>query len=1524
MRNNYYLYAAKISAALLLLIFVGTTHALNFTTLPPYLTETRGSPQVMINLSRDHQLFYKAYNEFSDLDGDGQPETTYLHSYSYYGYFDSQRCYLYDAANVRFNPSRKVNASDRYCGNSNEWSGNFLNWATMTRMDVVRRILYGGYRVVDNGPADSDSNITVLERAPLPTDAHSFAKYYGGTDIAKLTPFTVNELTFCNRTPGASDGSARYSHTNTNAPEIIIAEGNHALWNSNERWQCNWAEERGASNGNDPRVSGLNASSSNPSRNSKGLGTPSGGKKGTYIARVSVCDQSLSSDFTDDEKTRCKQYPSGNYKPTGLLHKYGERNEAAFGLLTGTWGKNISGGVVRKNVGTFTDEVSISTDGKFTSVKGLVYNINKIRIYGYDYNDGSYSGVDNCSYQLIGLVEGDCASWGNPIGEMLLEAIRYFAGKTPTAAFVPSPNDKDSAIGLTIASWEDPFRDSTTSLYGQKICRQVNVVNFNASVTSYDGDQWSSAATLPFPSGTSVDSLTNNIGTSEGIYSTAAKWFVGDNGSGTKDSLCTGKTISSLAGVQGICPEAPAYRGSYRMAGAALFSHINPIRTDIPIPTNNKRAFRINNYSVALATGTPRIQIPVPGSAGKFFIIQPAYRLSLGSGGAGTLVDFKTIQQTPSYGKYLIQWEDSEQGGDYDMDVWGTLEYQVVGQKIRISTYVGYDATVNPQGFGYVVSGAGPKDGVHFHSGILGFNFEDPTNISISPADNVNASGGCKNCYSKQAKTTAEYDLVGVADGVLRDPLWYSAKYGGFDRSVVNYSYTPGDALPTRAWDVKKTDGSRGSDGVPDNYFYAINPAELERSLADIFSTILKAGGSAPAAATSSQTTATNAVYVSTYSINPASSVADADASGQIFRYGISAGTLTTSALWEAGSKLTAQNWDTGRIILTSGSAGATAFRWDNLDASQKEALNRDAYGTTDALGSRRLEWLRGSSANETAAAASTGFRQRPTTKLGAVINSTPWLIGRPNAGYSAAEYGGGYLDFRTANASRNTLFVGANDGMLHAIDATTGNEQFAYVPRSVYPRLSALAAKDFSLNSSTNYATVDGSVMVADVKPTTSGNWRSYLFGVLGRGGQGIFALDVTAPSTAAENAAASIVKWEFTDAQDADLGNIVGRTLMRSNNEPAQVGYLANGRWGAIFGNGYNSDLNDGSAGTGKAVLFVFFANGPTGANRTWVRGTDYIKIDTGALGAGPNNGLSTPTPVDLDNDGKIDYVYAGDLKGNVWKFDLRDPSPANWRAALSSRPLYSAKTAGGTVQPITTAVYPIPHPQGGYQIFFGTGKSLEAVDYPMATPVTQSIYALWDRPGNNAELPAGRSRLVKQQFTDVDNLRTTVNINVAYSSKDGWYADLPQSSEMTIFNPSLLALDQVVVRSIFPESTTDGCRVESGAYTMVFNPITGNGVKRSIDINMDGFFNAADDPLPGKTLAPGATTTGFRDKNQFEFTRSSVDNSTAGGDPTRDPLCNNQLLTTSGDGTVKAMKIAGRCLAGRLGWREVTRNR
>ena len=339
----------------------------------PVTTLENVTPQVMLTMSRDHQYFYKAYNDYTDLDDDGEVDITYKHTFEYYGYFDPKKCYSYESVNPDPDGLAAYNAfvpkaftSDGYCDAvDGEWSGNFLNWASMTRMDIVRKITHGGLRRSDT-PTQ-----TVLERAHLPTDAHSFAKYYSGDDLPKLTPFTgiltdadhpgptgtdaakqAIGITICNTTrPGTTNNSHTVS-SETNPPQAG-RQGQFALWNAEEVFQCHWrtssgdSGERGGNtaasgNGNIPAQSGLDASALSPHRTTHGL--TFGGFGPEFNAYVEVCKPGRIDLASNAEN--CRQYPNGHYKPPATEIR---RNDTIhFGLLTGSYTKNISGGVLRR------------------------------------------------------------------------------------------------------------------------------------------------------------------------------------------------------------------------------------------------------------------------------------------------------------------------------------------------------------------------------------------------------------------------------------------------------------------------------------------------------------------------------------------------------------------------------------------------------------------------------------------------------------------------------------------------------------------------------------------------------------------------------------------------------------------------------------------------------------------------------------------------------------------------------------------------------------------------------------------------------------------------------------------------------------------------------------------------------------------------------------------------------------------------------------------------------------------------
>ena len=547
------------------------------------------------------------------------------------------------------------------------------------------------------------------------------------------------------------------------------------------------------------------------------------------------------------------------------------------------------------------------------------------------------------------------------------------------------------------------------------------------------------------------------------------------------------------------------------------------------------------------------------------------------------------------------------------------------------------------------------------------------------------------------------------------------------------------------------------------------------------------------------------------------------------------------SVAWEAGSLLPSA---TSRAILTYDGSGGVPFEWSSLSAGEQTALNTNSGGSVDGLGSLRLSYLRGDGSNELVNGGT--FRNRQTTKLGDIIDSAPQYSSDEDFGYPDNMESASYASFVSSKASRTPMvYVGANDGMLHGFDGLTGAEKLAYVPSPVYANLSKLTATPYS-----HRYFVDGTPTIGDAY--FSGAWHSVLVGGLRAGGQGIYALNVTDPTQFAETNASSLVMWEFTDANDADLGY----TFSRPN-----VVKMADGSWAAVFGNGYNNTEADGHASTtGAAVLYI--VNVQTGAL--------IKKISTGVgssqdpTGASRPNGLATVTPVDVNQDGITDYIYGGDLFGNLWKFDVTATSSGSWDVAFHSggaaSPLFKAcggnTCNSGNAQAITTRVTVGYGPNRiGYMVYFGTGKYLEATDVNDLS--TQTLYGIWDKNDGTTTV-SGRSTLLQQtilyegSYTLQDGSSSSqplrVTSNTDYSSSPptemGWYLDLtsPVSGAQgeRLVNQPTLRNGRIIFTTIIPNANS--CSGGGDSWLMELNALNGSQLNESpFDLNKDGSFDS-----------------------------------------------------------------------------------
>ncbi len=514
-------------------------------------------------------------------------------------------------------------------------------------------------------------------------------------------------------------------------------------------------------------------------------------------------------------------------------------------------------------------------------------------------------------------------------------------------------------------------------------------------------------------------------------------------------------------------------------------------------------------------------------------------------------------------------------------------------------------------------------------------------------------------------------------------------------------------------------------------------------------------------------------------------------------------------------------------------------YAWNGLTMGSFNALNTYAMANVVGANTSLINYLRGDQSNEDPNGTAL-YRPREFL-LGDIINSTPVFIkGAFSGGYTnlpAGTYGQStYANFLTTKAARaeGVLFAGANDGMLHGFRDSTGAEVFAFVPRAVMPNLHQLAKKNYDHLYYVDGPNVETDACLSGGSACTT--WSNLLLGTTGAGAKSVYALDVTNPMSMS----ASNIKWEITPSTTgyASLGHILTEV---------QSGLTKSGEWVAIFGNGY-------FGASGVASLYI-------------------ANLDTGALikqistGVGGSNGLGGVRLI-RDDKRRIIGAYAGDLKGNMWKFDLFDASSSNWRLGLSNSPLYNA----GVTKPITAQPAAIIHPSGGNVITFGTGKLFEATD--ATTTTTQTLYGVWDSVAfGSSTTPTGITQtgtttLVLQTIsapitagftvsTSPTGVTSTASVNfftvspnsVDFTTKRGWYINLPNSGQRNVYpmrelfsGSGLIQADTLSTAGI----SQDPCiQASSGrAWYYVIDGLTGGGPPTfGLDTNADNKVDSFD---------------------------------------------------------------------------------
>ncbi|MDD5297929.1 MAG: PilC/PilY family type IV pilus protein [Rhodocyclaceae bacterium] len=757
-----------------------------------------------------------------------------------------------------------------------------------------------------------------------------------------------------------------------------------------------------------------------------------------------------------------------------------------------------------------------------------------------------------------------------------------------------------------------------------------------------------------------------------------------------------------------------------------------------------------------------------------------------------------------------------------------------------------------------------------------------PGGYWVLPSTNLIANEGAS---TRASATPITYKLTITPAGLLS--LMYSYNGGAYQQVLTNWPITSGNGPLPPTFRFGFAGSTGGSWNTHEITCFVAEPTESSSSAV---ANTIQAG----------QVRTGTQVYLASYNPNnwSGSLVSDAivNTSGVL--------SIATAADWDGNCVLTGGGCPTmgttggvpthsitvespsSRQLLTWNGSIGIPLQWARLTSAQQSVLN-----STDTSGNLRLNWLRGDRSNEQTATPAGPLRTRAGV-LGDIIDSAPTWIGPPAMGYAPtfvdSLYGTGsetsYSSFRTSQATRlNVVYVGSNDGMLHGFRTGANNSDGTYngTNNDGYEVIGFMPA---GVLASTNVVGLTGPTYAhnyfVDAQPGFgdlfyNNAWHTWLVGGLGAGGAEIYALDVTDPTGASrstlafsEGNATSLVIGDWTPSTlttcvnatsncGDNLGNTTGTPLIRR---------LHNGQWAIIFGNGLGST-------NGHAGVFIGLVSPSSGA-------VSFQWLDTGVGSSTTPNGIAYIASADLDGDHVTDYLYGGDLLGNVWRFDLTSSNPSDWGVSnfgkTSPTPLFVATNAGGTVQPITTRIAVTATMTGGAKrviLGFGTGR---AIPFTATTPVnyasgTQTVYGIWDWdmsawssgratssgvaiPGSSvgyAMLPQistapyrtfTRSNLLANSVAaQSGSSRTAAMSNVCWqgtttctsnNSQYGWMFDLPGTREQIIYSPIFSGGELFANTIIPPQNTLGQCSpLLPTGWTMAFNMASGGGTPQNV---------------------------------------------------------------------------------------------
>lgn len=1379
------------------------TPPINLSSDPLYAMGVKDKPAMALALSVEFPTVGAQYVNLPNTITDD----SYSNTRQYLGYYDSESCYRYNDAPKetlesgktaadykRFDPIGK--AASRKC--TDAFSGNFLNWASNSAVDMLRLALSGGDRYIDT------PSLTVLQRAVLPNgdpicmwnstnfpakrltrNGGGAGSYWGAVPDSMKADAGADDIWVANtlnriyfRAGSSATGSCKDTSgyvlggpATRKGPVSTVRSKrpSDTVLCAAEDGMCDFSGARevwfGVPDGDTWMV--LNASNGihcskevigDPAPGStmgcyvrsyqKGwtppASTPALNSDGFFYSRVQVCNKSndLLQDVRDFDL--CMQYPNGYYKPVGVIQNYADQLRlAAFGYLmdqTASEANGRYGGVLRAPM-KYVGQKAFDNLGREERAENTRAE--------WDADTGVFkknpesdpvfgvSGVVNYLNQFgrTGPVPGRYKKF-DPVGELYYQSLRYMQGLPPTP---------DAISGLGTPTPANEFYDG------------YPVYTDWTDIDPYGG------ARLP-----------------------------------SENYACVSSNIVVIGDVN-------THDGNWRNV---------PLWDD---PANNATNFR-TWHRVVQAFEKKQNMSYVDG--------QGVGRTTSNPNAANPSVPFSTLRS------------------------------QIMG-------YAYWAHTQDIRGTRWTAAPAKQRPGLRVKTFVFDVNeFAVQNNRS-------------KRRYANQFFMAAKYggfnstatSSTGLADpyNSYGNPFWDEAA-GSYDNNVWQKENAPGEAST-----YYLQSDARGIIGAFQDMFQAT--VGSARSIA----------GSA--AASRVQASADNFLYSAKFDVGAWTGDVIAE---QVTRSGTgeSAGlSIATKAAWSAAARLRIKNTADRRIFAGHGSRqAATEFTWSGINGKPMQVSLSKASPSApmDSLGPARLSYLRGVRANE-----GTGARFRVRKELlGDIVNAGVTFSGPP----SSAFMGNSYSLFMAKNGNRApVVFAGANDGMLHAFAAqtntakgvTAGDELFAYVPSWMGPKLSALTSPAYAAN---HQAYVDAPSAVGEAQVAfTAGNgsaadWKTVLVSGTGAGGRGVFALDVSDP----EGFNAGNAMWEFTGADDPDMGFVVGRPQILKFRTGAGT-Y----RWFAVVASGadnYSSTFDSGG-GSGRPALFLLALDKTR--ESSWTEGSNYFKLIFPVdrdLAATVPTGMVNFTPL-YASGGEVTHIYAGDLHGKVWKLDFTCTSAgsaesscpaygykatASWDvASLSSfgsggvpHPFFIAADASGRAQPITSAPQlftgPVVNGRETFYVLIGTGKYLENSDRTDTRP--QSIYALYDdgTPTMDSSAPtaavSGRGRMIAGT---VNTTAKTVNVRSFTwgrplsagdtTQRAGWYLDLPTSGERSVSGFQDLGRESVMFSTIIPGDSTSGgvCNANpgSGRQYIVDVPL-GRGSTTESKVGLLGNFVVVDD--------------------------------------------------------------------------------